>query len=140
MTLCMRAQLYAIMGQTLLAIVIIDNRLISRNYLDRAKALAVKQTKLRTDRILVAATHTHTTPPDKDRLTNRNAPQHRAYFQQLVEGIAEAITKAEKNLAPAEMAHGGYGTLVGTCTLEITASVKIQNELLKMLEKVAQKD
>ena len=38
------------------------------------------------------------------------------------------------------MAHGGYGTLVGTCTLEITASIKIQNELLKMLEKVAQKD
>ncbi len=93
-------------GQTRLAIVIVDNCLIGRNYLDRAKALAAKQTKLRTDRILVAATHTHTAPPGKDRRTNRNDPQHRAYFQQLVEGIAEAITRAEKNLAPAEMAHG----------------------------------
>ena len=46
-------------GQTRLAIVIVDNCLIGRNYLDRAKALAAKQTKLRTDRILVAATHTH---------------------------------------------------------------------------------
>ena len=93
-------------GQTRLAIVIVDNCLIGRNYLDRAKALAAKQTKLRTDRILVAATHTHTAPPGKDRRTNRNDPQHRAYFRQLVEGIAEAITRAEKNLAPAEMAHG----------------------------------
>ena len=93
-------------SQTRLAIVIVDNCLIGRNYLDRAKALAAKQTKLRTDRILVAATHTHTAPPGKDRRTNRKDPQHRAYFKQLVEGIAEAITRAEKNLAPAEMAHG----------------------------------
>ena len=93
-------------GQTRLAIVIVDNCLVGRNYLDRAKALAAKQTMLRTDRILVAATHTHTAPPGKDRRTNRNDAQHRAYFKQLVEGIAEAITRAEKNLAPAELAHG----------------------------------
>ena len=74
MTLCMRAQLYAMMGQTLLAIVIVDNCLIGRNYLDRAKALAVKQTKLRTDQILVSATHTHTTPPGKDRLRTSTTP------------------------------------------------------------------
>ena len=41
---------------------------------------------------------------------------------------------------PRQHALGGYETWMGTCTLEITASVKIQNELLKMLEKVAQKD
>ena len=41
---------------------------------------------------------------------------------------------------PRQHALGGYETWLGTCTLEITASVKIQNELLKMLEKVAQKD
>ena len=50
-------------GETRLAIVIVDNCLIGRNYLDRAKALAAKRTKVRADRILVAATHTHTAPP-----------------------------------------------------------------------------
>ena len=93
-------------GQTRLAIVIVDNCLIGRNYIDRAKALAAKRTKVRADRILVAATHTHTAPPGKDRRTNRDDAAHRAYFKQLVEGIAEAIARAEKNLAPAEMAHG----------------------------------
>ena len=42
-------------GQTRLAIVIVDNCLIGRNYLDRAKALAAERTRLRADRILVAA-------------------------------------------------------------------------------------
>jgi len=93
-------------GQTRLAMVIVDNCLIGRNYLDRAKALAAQRTKIRTDRILVAATHTHTAPPGKDRRTNRDDAAHRAYFKQLVEGIAESIMRAEKNLAPAEMAHG----------------------------------
>ena len=93
-------------GKTRLAIVIVDNCLIGRNYLDHAKALAAENTRLRADRILVAATHTHTAPPGKDRRTNRDDAAHRAYFKQLVEGIAEAITQAEKNLVPAEMAHG----------------------------------
>ena len=65
-------------GQTRLAMVIVDNCLIGRNYLDRAKALAAKRTKIRADRILVAATHTHTAPPGKDRRTNRDAAARRA--------------------------------------------------------------
>ena len=93
-------------GKTRLAIVIVDNCLIGRNYIDNAKALAAKRTKIRGDRILVAATHTHTAPPGKDRPTNRTDAAHKAYFNLLVNGIAEAIVKAEKNLAAAEMAHG----------------------------------
>ena len=49
-------------GKTRLAIVIVDNCLIGRNYIDQAKALAAKRTKIRSDRMLVAATHTHTAP------------------------------------------------------------------------------
>ncbi len=67
-------------GQTQLAIVIVDNCLIGRNYLDHAKALAAKRTKMRADRILVAATHTHSAPPGKDRRTNRDDAAHRTYF------------------------------------------------------------
>jgi hypothetical protein len=93
-------------GKTRLAIVIVDNCLIGRNYIDRAKALAAKRTKIRADRMLVAATHTHSAPPGKDRRTNRDDAPHHAYFKQLVNGIAEAIVAAEKNLEPAEMAHG----------------------------------
>lgn len=93
-------------GKTRLAIVIVDNCLIGRNYIDQAKSLAAKRTKIRSDRMLVAATHTHTAPPGKDRRTNRDDAAHRAYFKQLVNGIAEAIISAEKNLEIAEMAHG----------------------------------
>jgi len=89
-----------------LAIVIVDNCLIGRNYIDQAKTLAAKHTKIRSDRMLVAATHTHTAPPGKDRRTNRNDAAHRAYFKHLVNGIADAIISAEKNLETAEMAHG----------------------------------
>ncbi|MDP7010383.1 MAG: neutral/alkaline non-lysosomal ceramidase N-terminal domain-containing protein, partial [Verrucomicrobiota bacterium] len=93
-------------GKTRLAIVIVDNCLIGRNYIDRAKALAAKRTKIRADRMLIAATHTHSAPPGKDRRTNRDDAPHRAYFKQLVNGIAEAIVTAEKNLESAEIAHG----------------------------------
>ena len=41
---------------------------------------------------------------------------------------------------PRQHALSGYETWMGTCTLEITASVKIQKILIEMLEKVAQKD
>jgi hypothetical protein len=93
-------------GETRLAIVIVDNCLIGRNYIDAAKAIIAKKTKIRTDHVLVAATHTHTAPPGKDRPTNRDDQAHRAYFKQLVNGIAEAVIRAEKNLTPAKMAHG----------------------------------
>jgi len=93
-------------GKTRLAIVIVDNCLIGRNYIDAAKAIIAKKTKIRADRVLVAATHTHTAPPGKDRPTNRTDKAHKAYFKRLVNGIAEAVIVAEKNLMPAEMAHG----------------------------------
>ena len=92
-------------GKTRLAIVIVDNCLIGRNYIDNAKALGAKRTKIRGDRILVAATHTHSAPPGKDRPTNRTDDAHKAYFNQLVNGIAEAIVLAEKNLAQIGRAH-----------------------------------
>ena len=82
-------------GKTRFAIVIVDNCLIGRNYIDRAKALAAKRTMIRADRMLVAATHTLSAPPGKDRRTNRDDAAHRAYFKQLVNGIAEAIIVAD---------------------------------------------
>ncbi|MDP6034512.1 MAG: neutral/alkaline non-lysosomal ceramidase N-terminal domain-containing protein, partial [Verrucomicrobiota bacterium] len=93
-------------GNTRLAIVIVDNCLIGRNYIDAAKAIIARKTKIRADRVLVAATHTHTAPPGKDRPTNRTDKAHKAYFNRLVNGIAEAVIAAEKNLVPAQMAHG----------------------------------
>jgi hypothetical protein len=41
---------------------------------------------------------------------------------------------------PRQHALSGYETWMGTCTLEITASVKIQKVLLEMLEKLAVRD
>ena len=41
---------------------------------------------------------------------------------------------------PRQHTLGGYETWMGTCTLELLASLKIQKVLLEMLEKVAGKD
>ena len=41
---------------------------------------------------------------------------------------------------PRQHTLGGYETWMGTCTLELLASLKIQKVLLEMLEKVSGKD
>lgn len=93
-------------GETRLAIVMIDNCLIPRPVIDRAKTLAAQATKIPTDHMLMAATHTHYAPtvawvfqsdPDK------------AYIDFLVRRVADGVKRAVTNLAPARI-----GWAVGT--------------------------
>ena len=49
-------------GQERLAIVVVDSCMMPRPLLDQAKHLASQQTKIKPDRMLISATHTHSAP------------------------------------------------------------------------------
>ncbi len=87
-------------GQGQLAIAIVDSLLLSREQADQAKELARQGTGIPPNRILIAATHTHSAPavvaahatdPDED------------YAEFLVGKIAEGIARAQENLQPARI-------------------------------------
>lgn len=90
-------------GTTRLAIAVCDSCMIPRDILDEAKRRASQATGIPIDRMLVSATHTHTAPtvagvfqsdPDAD------------YVQYLTAKIADGITQAHANLAPAQIGWG----------------------------------
>ena len=90
-------------GQTRLAIVIVDSCLIPRALFDEAKQRASKVTGIRPDRMLMAATHTHSAPASLDRLF---ADASEEYLEVLKSGIVEAIKQADANREPAEVGWG----------------------------------
>jgi len=85
-------------GTTAVAIVVVDNIGVAQEAGDEAKAIASKQCGIAVDKILVAATHTHTGPPSN--ATSGPAPAV-AYRKLLVAGIAESIVRAHGALRPA---------------------------------------
>ncbi len=87
-------------GQVQMAIAIVDSLLISREQADKAKQLATQTTGIPANRILIAATHTHSAPavmaahatdPDLD------------YAEFMVARIAKGIAQAQQNLRPARI-------------------------------------
>ncbi|MCP5112867.1 MAG: hypothetical protein GY953_18735, partial [bacterium] len=92
-------------GVTKLAIVTVDSCYVPRKLLDQAKQRASKLTGIPTEKMLVAATHTHSAPPSKDTFL---VDAESGYLERLTNGIATSIHAAVKNLAPAEI---GWGTV-----------------------------
>ncbi len=90
-------------GQTRLAIVIVDSCLIPRSLFDEVKQRASKATGIRTDHMLMAATHTHSAPASLDRLFAKASDE---YLEVLKQGIVEAVKQANANLEPAEIGWG----------------------------------
>jgi hypothetical protein len=96
-------------GTTRLAIAVVDSCYVPREVLDAAKEQAAAQTGIPTDKMLVSATHTHSAPPAQPGLgpkgpeTEERSANEKKYSQQLIEGIASAITKADQQRAPAEI-------------------------------------
>ena len=85
-------------GGERLAIVVVDSCMIPRPLCDEAKQLAAQRTKIRPDRMLISATHTHTAPSCMGALgTNADLK----YVPYLREKLAQSIVAAEKNLEPA---------------------------------------
>jgi len=90
-------------GRTTLAITLVDNCVIPRDLMDRAKALAHKTTGLALDRMLIAATHAHSCPAVGGVL---GCDVQEDYARALPAMIARAIAKAHKNLQPARVGWG----------------------------------
>ncbi|MBI4906025.1 MAG: hypothetical protein HY820_20495 [Acidobacteria bacterium] len=83
-------------GRTKLAIVIIDSVGVSAPILDEAKRLASAATGIPVERILMAATHTHSAP----------AAGNDVYRPFLIARIADAVKQAASRLQPAEIGWG----------------------------------
>ena len=92
-------------GTTRLAIVIVHSCMMPRELLDRAKGMAREKTGIATDRMLIAATHTHSAPAAMGAL---GCPADPACVALLPDRIAEAIARAAANLAPARL---GWATI-----------------------------
>jgi hypothetical protein len=87
-------------GKTMVAIVVADSCMMSREVLDEAKAAAAKATGIPTDHLLISATHTHTAPSSMGCLGTDADP---AYVPFLKEKLVEAIEAAKAKLEPARI-------------------------------------
>lgn len=90
-------------GSERLAIVVVDSCMMPRDLLDDAKLLASQRTKIKPDRMLISATHTHTAPASMGCLGTDADPTYVPYLR---EKIAVAIAAAEANLEPAQVGWG----------------------------------
>jgi hypothetical protein len=87
-------------GATRLAIVICDATMISREIFDRAKALVRQDTGLPLNRMLMAATHSHSAPRV---IGISDAEVDKEFERFLVRRIADCVRMAFHNLAPARI-------------------------------------
>ena len=87
-------------GRTRLAVVVVDNLMIPRELLDRAKAMAAEETGIPTERMLISATHSHTTASAMGCLGARADAD---YVEFLPGRIAKSIVAAAENLQPARI-------------------------------------
>ncbi|HVK10091.1 MAG TPA: LamG domain-containing protein [Gemmataceae bacterium] len=85
-------------GTTRLAVVIVDNCMMPREFLDPVKDLIAAETKIPADRQLIAATHTHTAPSVMGCLGSDPDP---VYAEFLRRQLVRAVQQAAANLAPA---------------------------------------
>ena len=92
-------------GATLLALVVVDNIGITRTTADKARAIAAERCGIAPEKILVAATHSHSAP--RSGTVKGPAPEV-AYGKLLVEGMAESIVRAHAALRPAAVGHGAH--------------------------------
>ena len=87
-------------GKERLGIVVVDSCMMPRPLLDEAKALAAERTKIRPDRMLISASHSHTAPASMGCLgTDADAN----YVPYLKEKLAQTLAAAEANLEPAKV-------------------------------------
>lgn len=90
-------------GQERIAMVVVDSCMVPRDLCDQAKALASKMSGIRTDRILISSTHTHSAPSAMGALGSSPDPN---YIKELPEMIADAIGRANERLQPAQIGWG----------------------------------
>ena len=87
-------------GQKRIAIVVVDSCMMPRPFLDDVKQRAAQRTKIRADRMLISAPHTHGAPACMACLGTDADPNYVPYLR---EKLVEVIAAAEDNLEPASV-------------------------------------
>jgi len=87
-------------GTNEIALAVVDNCVIPRDLMDEAKHLATAVTGIPETRIMISATHAHSTPSVFAVL---GSDRDERYARFLPGRIAEGIWRAQKNLAPARI-------------------------------------
>lgn len=90
-------------GRTQVAIAVVDSCMVDRETMDAAKAAAKRVTGIPVERMLIAATHTHSAPAAYSCHGNDVEP---AYVDLLIQRIADAIAEAWRNRVPARVGWG----------------------------------
>ncbi len=90
-------------GKTTCVICIVDSLFMPRDLLDRVKRAAAEKTGVAADKMLIAATHSHTAPSVAGAL---GTGVDEAYKQFLPGRLVEVIEKAVSNLQPAVIGWG----------------------------------
>ena len=90
-------------GQNRIAIVVCDNCMIPRDILDEAKRKIQGKSGLAANRILISSTHTHNAPTCTGLYLSETDKE---YIPFLISRIADGVTRAINNLAPARVAWG----------------------------------
>jgi len=91
-------------GETRIAIVVCDSCLITRDIYDRSKTAAARATGITVNRIVTAATHTHSAPTAVPLAQCNPDPE---YVEHLTRQITQAIIEANAKMQPVEV---GWGT------------------------------
>ncbi len=86
-------------GKTKVAFAICDLRMISREVMDSAKAIAAGKTGIPVENILISATHTHAAPAVIGMHTDELGTWYEDF---VIKRIADGIQRAHENLAPAK--------------------------------------
>jgi hypothetical protein len=92
-------------GATTLVLAVVDNLGAPPEVLDEAKQIASQQTGIRTERMLISSTHTHSGPPSN---TKEGPAPAVAYRKRLIDGIAQSIIQAHAALQPAAVAAAAH--------------------------------
>ena len=96
-------------GDSTVAIAVVDSCYVPRETIDEAKRRIEAASGLRADRVLVAATHTHSAPPPAPGVGLRGIEEQRheeneaRYSERLVQGIAASVMQALARLEPARV-------------------------------------
>ena len=85
------------------ALVVVDSCMLQRSFLDEVKAMAFRRTGIRTDRMLISATHAHSAPAAMGCL---GTDADESYLPYLRLKLVEAIEVAAKNVEPARVGWG----------------------------------
>ncbi len=89
-------------GRERIAFVVCDCTIIYRDIVDKAKRLVLERTGLPPERFVLASTHSHAAP----RVGLATSELDVQYYDLFCRGIAEAVSTAIENLAPAKVGWG----------------------------------